>query len=131
VFHWPLTLLDAHDQRPAAPDERVVIHVASINKCQGFTHVSQGPWKPCRDLLWRNFVTTLKNAGFDALHREFRCTNVQVIEKHLISLLLSFANQVELRRVREHRFPNEARSGLEKFHALSLVTINALSASGP
>ena len=49
-------------------------------------------------------MTALENARLDALERQFRGTDVQVIEKDSKPKILSLANEVDFGRVREHGF---------------------------
>jgi hypothetical protein len=72
--------------------------------------VLESPRKPLRDLVRRNIVTALENARRDALDRQFRGTDVQVIEKHPKAALLGLVNQLDLGGMREHGFRHETHS---------------------
>ncbi len=111
------SLSNAHDQRPPIVHSRVVIHVTPVDKPDGFAHVRQCPGKSFRNLVRRNIVTTLENACLDALDRQFRGTDVQVIEKHSKPAGLGLTDQIDLRRMREHGFRNETPSLFEEFSA--------------
>ena len=65
-------------------------------------------------------MTALENARLDALDRQFRGTDVQVIEKDSKPKILSLANEVDFGRVREHGFRDETPSLFKEFSA-SLV----------
>jgi hypothetical protein len=103
-----LSLSDAHDQRPPATQERVVIYIASVDQRHGFPHVLQSPWEPLRDLVRGNVVTALKNARLDALERQFRSTDVQVIKEDSKPEFLSLANEVDFGGVRYLKLPSES-----------------------
>jgi hypothetical protein len=72
--------------------------------------VPESPWKPLRDLVRGNVVTALENARLDALDRQFRSTDVQVIEEDSKPEFLSLANEVDFGGVGEYGFRNEASS---------------------
>lgn len=52
-------------------------------------------------------MTALENARLDALDRQFRGTDVQVIEKDPKAARQGLTDQIDLRRMREHGFRNE------------------------
>jgi hypothetical protein len=108
---------DTHDQRLSAVEKRVVIYIASVDKRHGFPHVLQSSWKPLRDLVRWNVVTSLQNTRFDTLDRKFRGTNVQVIEKDPKPVLAGLFNKLDLGGMGEHGLGNETPALLDELSA--------------